>query len=80
MHSQSKPPVSSHQFQAASNLKSGLVKEIEFSGSTYQVLVLDAATGVILGCEAVGPEVSNLIAEVGLANGISHTTSRPRST
>jgi dihydrolipoamide dehydrogenase len=30
-------------------------------------VVIDAETGVLLGCEAVGPEVSNLIAEVGLA-------------
>jgi len=30
-------------------------------------VIIDAETSVILGCEAVGPEVSNLIAEVGLA-------------
>jgi dihydrolipoamide dehydrogenase len=30
-------------------------------------VVVDADSGVLLGCEAVGPEVSNLIAEVGLA-------------
>lgn len=30
-------------------------------------VVVDAESGVLLGCEAVGPEVSNLIAEVGLA-------------
>ncbi len=30
-------------------------------------VIVDAESGVLLGCEAVGPEVSNLIAEVGLA-------------